>query len=65
MPSFRKRTSPEKRLAALIAIISGVRTSELHKMLIRELVADHDVEFLKAVKRDDGFALSIETDDGD
>jgi hypothetical protein len=48
--------------AALSAIIFGVRTPELHKTLIRQLLSDRNVEFKQAVKQEDDFALSIEVD---
>jgi hypothetical protein len=48
--------------AALSAIIFGVRTPDLHKTLIRQLLSDRSVEFKQAVKQEDDFALSIQDD---
>jgi hypothetical protein len=45
---------------ALSGIIFGVRTSELHKALIRTLLKDRRVAFLQAKQQEDDFALEIE-----
>jgi len=47
---------------ALSGIIFGVRTSELHKALIRTLLKDRQVTFLQAKQQQDDFALEINED---
>jgi hypothetical protein len=45
---------------ALTGIVFGVRTSELHKALIRTLLKDRCVAFLQAKQQQDDFGLEIE-----
>jgi hypothetical protein len=47
------------RPEALTAIIFGVRTPELHKALIRRVLAGRRIEYLQAEKQSHDFALAI------
>jgi hypothetical protein len=50
---------------AISGIIFGVRTPELHKALIREILHDHRLQYFQVEKQRDEFALKIQALDAD